>query len=146
MPIIIVIIKSAKPVNHASHLLWLYLLLRYSRVVWSIRVIIKPSENTINTSKLIEKIINENFNEEYIKVAAVESPDYSNEPSADEGYENEDCNVAGVNLHGQILTYVPQQESPEFVDVIPADYISYYIKKAIKNTALIKPIELNNLD
>jgi len=31
-------------------------------------VIIKPSENTVNTSMLIEKMINENFNEEYIKV------------------------------------------------------------------------------
>ena len=31
-------------------------------------VIIKPSEHTVNTSKLVEKIINENFNEEYIKV------------------------------------------------------------------------------
>jgi len=30
--------------------------------------IIKPSENTVNTSRLIEKIINENFDEEYIKV------------------------------------------------------------------------------
>jgi aldehyde dehydrogenase (NAD+) len=35
-------------------------------------VIIKPSENTINTSKLIEKIINENFNEEYIKVVGAD--------------------------------------------------------------------------
>lgn len=31
-------------------------------------VIIKPSEHTVNTSKLIEKLINKNFNEEYIKV------------------------------------------------------------------------------
>jgi len=31
-------------------------------------VIIKPSENTENTSRLIEKMINENFDEEYIKV------------------------------------------------------------------------------
>lgn len=31
-------------------------------------VIIKPSEHSINTSKLIEKIINQNFNEEYVKV------------------------------------------------------------------------------
>lgn len=31
-------------------------------------VIIKPSENTANTSRLIEKMINENFDEEYIKV------------------------------------------------------------------------------
>ena len=30
--------------------------------------IIKPSENTVNTSRLVEKIINENFDEEYIKV------------------------------------------------------------------------------
>ena len=30
--------------------------------------IIKPSEHTVNTSKLIEKIINENFDEEYVKV------------------------------------------------------------------------------
>lgn len=30
--------------------------------------IIKPSEHSINTSRLIEKIINENFNEEYVKV------------------------------------------------------------------------------
>jgi len=35
-------------------------------------VIIKPSEHTINTSKLVEKIINENFNEEYIKVVGVD--------------------------------------------------------------------------
>ncbi len=31
-------------------------------------VIIKPSEHTINTSRLIEKIINENFDEVYVKV------------------------------------------------------------------------------
>ena len=31
-------------------------------------VIIKPSEHTVNTSRLIEKIINENFDEEYVKV------------------------------------------------------------------------------
>jgi len=31
-------------------------------------VIIKPSEHSINTSRLIQKIINENFDEEYIKV------------------------------------------------------------------------------
>ena len=30
--------------------------------------IIKPSEHSINTSRLIEKIINENFDEEYVKV------------------------------------------------------------------------------
>ena len=30
--------------------------------------IVKPSENTINTAKLIEKLINENFDENYIKV------------------------------------------------------------------------------
>ena len=30
--------------------------------------IIKPSEHTVNTSRLIEKIINENFDEEYVKV------------------------------------------------------------------------------
>ena len=30
--------------------------------------IIKPSENTVNTAKLIEKIINENFEAEYLKV------------------------------------------------------------------------------
>ncbi|MCE5221169.1 MAG: aldehyde dehydrogenase [Clostridium sp.] len=34
-------------------------------------VIIKPSEHTINTSRLIEKIINENFDEEYVKVVGV---------------------------------------------------------------------------
>jgi aldehyde dehydrogenase (NAD+) len=31
-------------------------------------VIIKPSENTVYTARLVEKIINENFDEEYIKV------------------------------------------------------------------------------
>jgi aldehyde dehydrogenase (NAD+) len=31
-------------------------------------VIIKPSEHTVNTSRLIEKIINENFDEEYVRV------------------------------------------------------------------------------
>ena len=31
-------------------------------------VIIKPSEYSINTSKVLEKILNENFEEEYIKV------------------------------------------------------------------------------
>jgi aldehyde dehydrogenase (NAD+) len=31
-------------------------------------VIIKPSEHSINTSKLMEKLINENFDEEYVKV------------------------------------------------------------------------------
>ncbi|OOM81505.1 aldehyde dehydrogenase [Clostridium puniceum] len=35
-------------------------------------VVIKPSEHTINTSKLVEKIINENFNEEYIKVVGAD--------------------------------------------------------------------------
>jgi protease-4 len=71
--------------------------------------------------------------EEYVKVAGVENAEYSGEPSLDEGYENEDCNVAGVNLHGQLFTYIPQGESPEFSDAVPADYISYYIKKALKN-------------
>lgn len=34
--------------------------------------VIKPSEHTVNTAKLIEKLINENFNEEYIKVVGAD--------------------------------------------------------------------------
>ena len=71
--------------------------------------------------------------EKYIKVADTVGSEYSNEPSSDESYENADCNVAGVNLHGQLTTYIPQKEPLDLSDVVPADYISYYIKKAIKN-------------
>ncbi|RII32769.1 aldehyde dehydrogenase [Clostridium chromiireducens] len=35
-------------------------------------VIIKPSESAVNTSHLIERIINDNFNEEYIKVVGAD--------------------------------------------------------------------------
>ena len=34
--------------------------------------VIKPSEHAVNTSKLVEKLINENFNEEYIKVVGAD--------------------------------------------------------------------------
>jgi aldehyde dehydrogenase (NAD+) len=34
--------------------------------------VIKPSEHTVNTAKLLEKLINENFNEEYIKVVGAD--------------------------------------------------------------------------
>jgi aldehyde dehydrogenase (NAD+) len=34
--------------------------------------VIKPSEHTANTSRLVEKLINENFNEEYIKVVGAD--------------------------------------------------------------------------
>lgn len=34
--------------------------------------VIKPSEHTVNTAKLLEKLINENFNQEYIKVVGAD--------------------------------------------------------------------------
>lgn len=71
--------------------------------------------------------------EKFIKVADTENSEYYNNTSSDEVYDNEECNVAGINLHGQLMTYIPQKEPADLSDVIPADYISYYIKKALKN-------------
>lgn len=48
----------------------------------------------------------------------------------DTSSEEQDCNVTGINLHGQLLTYLPEMEPQDMSDVASADYVLYYIKKA----------------
>lgn len=58
---------------------------------------------------------------------------YTGYQSESDYSENKDCNVTGINLHGQLITYMPAKEPLEMVDVVPSDYVSYYIKKAEKD-------------
>lgn len=65
----------------------------------------------------------------YSGVASVEQAGYLKN-SLEGDLENGECNVAGINLHGQLITYMPQKEPIDLVDFVSSDYISYYIKAA----------------
>ncbi len=69
----------------------------------------------------------------YMNHEEMNSISSNSEPDVNESYDTE-CNVAGINLHGQLVTYIPEKDSEDYVDTVPADYVSYYIKKAEKNS------------
>src|SRR3989338_4251395 len=58
--------------------------------------------------------------------------------------EQADCNVLGINLHGQILTYIPVGAGDSFMnenDLVSSDTVLFYIKQA-KEDEEIKAILL----
>lgn len=68
--------------------------------------------------------------------AEVANSDYSE--SSDSGaVDNADCNVVGINLHGDLYTYLPPKESEGLFDSgndkVSSDVITYYLKDAEKD-------------
>ena len=58
--------------------------------------------------------------------------------------ENENCNVLGINLHGQLVTYIPIDSGDSLIkdtDLVSSDTVLYYIKQA-KEDEEIKAILL----
>ena len=58
--------------------------------------------------------------------------------------QESDCNVLGINLHGQILTYIPIDSGESLIkdtDLVSSDTVLYYIKQA-KEDEKIKAILL----
>ena len=61
-----------------------------------------------------------------------------------ESNEQTDCNVLGINLHGQLVTYIPIDTGDSLIkdtDLISSDTVLYYIKQA-KEDEEIKAILL----
>lgn len=59
------------------------------------------------------------------------------EPNAEISSEKADCNVVGINLHGNILTYViigaDGNNTEDYLDAVASEDITYYIRQAENN-------------
>lgn len=70
------------------------------------------------------------YNKSFGYTTIGEQPAVSENSSTDTNSESKDCNVTGINLHGQLLTYFPEKEPLDMSDVASADYVLAYIQKA----------------
>ncbi len=70
------------------------------------------------------------YNKSFGYVTAGDPSTTSEDSSTDTSFENEDCNVTGINLHGYLMTYFPEKEPLDMSDVASADYILAYIQRA----------------
>lgn len=71
----------------------------------------------------------------YIKnPSSAANSDYLGTSDSSDSLATEDCNVVGVNLHGQLVTYVPPKNSEGLFDtssdMVSSDAITYYLREA----------------
>lgn len=66
--------------------------------------------------------------------AETEGADYF-EPSDSDSTDSADCNVTGINLHGELFTYPPSDSEDSYMGekVVSADMVTYYLKEAERN-------------
>jgi signal peptide peptidase SppA len=75
----------------------------------------------------------------YVLISLVRVPDYSvgGEEVADEySYGDESCNLSGINLHGSLLTYIPEHAEGDTYfdyDVTSSEDVLWYIDEANNN-------------
>ncbi len=75
----------------------------------------------------------------FMHVTYINSDTSSDEFAEEESYYDESCNIAGINLHGEILTYVPSIDSEG--DFASAEDILYQLEEA-ERTEHIKAVIL----
>ena len=66
----------------------------------------------------------------------ITSNDYADTSETGSSSDMENCNVLGINLHGQLLTYIPIDTGDSLIkdtDLVSSDTVLYYINQAEKD-------------